>query len=194
MAQPSVVNNLQVVSLLSQRRYIVQWSNSPETDVVSYKVFRSENQFDGYTQVGTVAVPGNQLLDTVPFTFGVNYFWKVTAVNSGAEESNISDTQAVSDISIGQFDEEPFKQVTVQKTDLVFDEIPGGLQNSSNVTFTTLFPFRAGTLEWKVNGLAQTQSGPNPDFRELRSQMGMTVALAPASTDTLRANYVRFFS
>lgn len=194
MAQPSVVNNIQVVSLLSQRRYIVQWSNSAETDVVSYKVFRSENQFDGYTQVGTVAVPGNQLLDTVPFTFGVNYYWKVTAVNSGTEESDISATQAVSDISIGNFDEEPFKQVTVQKTDLVFDEIPGGLQNSSNVTFTTLFPFRAGTLELEINGLGQTRSGSNPDFRELNSLMGLTVALAPGSTDTVRINYVRFFS
>lgn len=194
MAAPQTVSNIQVVSLLSQRRFLIQWADNPETDIASYSIFRSENQFDGYTKVGSVGLPSTQFVDTVPFTFGVNYFWKVTAVNDSSQESDLSSTEAVSDITIGQFDEEPFKQVTVQKADLVFSETPSGLLNGSNVTYTTAFPFRAGTLQLLKNGLMEVPNGSNPDFIELSTGTGLTVAIAPLNTDTLRVNYVKYFS
>lgn len=193
MAQPSLVTNTQVVNLLSKRRYIVQWNQSPELDIVSYNVYRSENQFAGYSKIVSVGIPSTQFLDTVPFTFGVNFFWKVTAVNSGSLESDLSSSEAVSDISIGQFDEEPFKQVEVQKTDLIFNEVPGGAKNGVNLVFTTAFPYRAGTLQVYLNGLLQA---PGEDYNETGNQTSFTFILptVPINTDTLTVNYVKFFS
>lgn len=193
MATPQTVGNIQVANLLNKRKFLVSWNTNPELDITSYNIYRSENQFSGYVKVGSVGLPSTQFVDIVPFTFGVNFFWKVTAVNLASQESDILDTQAVSDITIGQFDEEPFKQVELQRTDLVFGEIPTGLVNSANVTYTTLFPFRVGTLQYIRNGLVQIQTGPNPDFTESTSQMGFTVAVPPVSiTDTIMVNYIKY--
>lgn len=192
MATPQTVSSTQVVSLLNKRRFLVQWATNPEVDIASYNIYRSENQFDGFLKVGSVGLPSTQFIDTVPFTFGVNFFWKVSAVNSSSEESDISDTEAVADISIGQFDEEPFKQVTVQKTDLVFNELAGGVKNGVNLVFITANLFREGTLQVFLNGQLQA---PTVDFVEGTNLNSFTFVLptVPISTDLLSVNYIKFF-
>lgn len=193
MAQPSPVSNILVVNLLNRRRFLVQWSKNPELDIASYNIYRAEAQFSGFALVGSVGIPSTQFIDTVPFTFGVNFYYKVTAVNSSGQESDITVTEAVTDSTINSFDEEPFKQVVVQKQDLIFGEIPMGLANNANVTYTTLFPFRAGSLQFIKNGLILTETGANPDYIEFIGGTGFTVAIPPHSTDNLRVNYVKFF-
>lgn len=190
MASPSLVTNTQVISLLSKRRFLVSWNENPELNIVSYNVYRSENQFDGFTLVGSVGLPSVQLVDTVPFTFGVNYFWKVQAVNSLAQTSDLVSTEAVSDISIGQFDEEPFKQTQVQSADFVINEIPGGLLNNSNLVYTTAQIFRAGTLQVFLNGVLQA---PTVNYNENLNQQGFTmITPTPISADTLAVAYIKF--
>lgn len=190
---PSNVRDVQVISLLSQRRFLVQWQDNPETDITSYNIYRSEDQSVGYVLVGSVGIPSTQFIDTVPFTFGVNWFWKVTAINSSGQ-SDIDSSEPVTDTTVGRFDEEPFKQVQVQKTDLIFNETPMGLLDALNLTFTTLFPFRSGTLQLLENGLMQTQTGSDPDYIEFMNGTGFTVAAALTNTATIRVNYVKFVS
>lgn len=190
MASPSVVTNLQVVSLLSNRQFIVSWNQNPELNIASYNIYRSEAQFDGFGVVGAVSKLSTQFIDTVPFTFGINFFWKVTAVDSLGNESDLNNSSSVSDISIGAFDDEPFKQVIVQKQDLIFYEQPLGLLNGANTTFTTIFPFRHGTLQ-----LIRDHEMEIPgDFTEFMSGSGFTVSSAPAVTESFLVNYVKFFS
>lgn len=192
MAQPSVTSNIQVVNLLSKRRYLIQWSANPEIDILSYNIYRSENQLSGYAKVGSVGLPSTQFIDTVPFTFGVNFFWKVTAVNSSNQESDITSTEAVSDITIGQFDEEPFKQVMVQKNDLIFNEVPIGAKDGVNVVYATLFPCIPATLQFIREGSWQV---PTVDFDALPDGSGLSVITsAPLSTESLLVNYVKYFS
>jgi hypothetical protein len=201
---PPLVQNLQVVNLLNNRRYIIQWDQSSDLSVVLYNVYRSESQFAGFALVNSTPNITNiaynpQYVDTVPFTFGVNFYWKVTAVDDLGNESNLSATPPVTDITIGQFDEEPFKQVLVQKQDLVYGEIPMGLQNGTNTTYTTLFPFRQGSLQFIRNGIVQTETGPNPDYTEFFivvcgvQSSGFTVSIPGLTTDTLRINYTKYF-
>jgi hypothetical protein len=200
---PSIIQNIQVVNLLNNRRYLIQWEQSPESTVVSYNVYRSESQFAGFALVNStpnlVGAFNPQYIDTVPFTFGVNFYWKVTAVDNLGNESDLSSTPAVSDVTIGQFDEEPFKQVLVQKEDLIYDEIPMGLQNGTNTTYTTLYPFRAGSLQFIRNGIIQTETGPNPNYIEFFitingvQSSGFTVSIPGLTTDVLRINYTKYF-
>lgn len=190
MAAPSLVTNTQVVNLLSRRRYLVSWNMNPELDILSYNIFRSENQFDGFTSVGSVGTPSVQFVDTVPFTFGVNYFWKVQAVNSTSQTSDLVSTEAVSDITIGQFDEEPFKQTQVQSADFVINEVPAGVINGINTAYATAFIFRAGTLQVFLNGVLQT---PGVHYTEDTDQLGFTmITPIPVGTDTLLVNYTKF--
>lgn len=192
MAAPQTVGNIQVISLLNKRRFLVSWNQNPEIDILSYNIFRSENEFDGFAKVGSVGLPSVQFVDTVPFTFGINYYWKVTAVNSTSQESDLSSTESISDITIGQFDEEPFRQTEVQKADFVFNEEPSGLKNGTNLVYATASAFRTGTLQVFLNGLLQD---PDVDYVENGSQTGFSfiLPLVPISTDTLLVNYLKFF-
>lgn len=189
MAQPTLVRDTTVVSLLSRRQFLVQWLQSPETDILFYNIYRSENQFSGFSLVGQVAIPSTQFVDTVPFTFGVNFYWKVTAINNADQESDIDSTESVSDITIGQFDEEPFKQVNVQAQDFVYNETPGGPLNGSNVVFTTVKVFRAGTLQVFWNGVLIDKSSFTENITTHKSFT--LIGIVPVPTDTLTVTYIK---
>lgn len=192
MAIPSRVRSIQVVNLFSQRRFLLQWQPNPEVDINHYNIYRSENQFTGFTKQGQIDVLSTQFVDTVPFTFGVTHFWKVTAVNTTDQESDLNASEALSDVTIGRFDEEPFKQITLQKADLVFNKVPTGTKNGVNTLFALDESFKAGSTQVYLNGILQIIT---VDYTEGVNLNSITfVSIIPISTDDLRMNYVKNFS
>jgi hypothetical protein len=69
----------------------------------------------------------------------------------------------------------------------VVGEIPAGLLNGSNATFTTANPFVAGTLEVFVNGLRQTIIA---DFNTSGNNT-IQLTYSPNSSEVITVNYIK---
>src|SRR3990167_1974204 len=84
-------------------------------------------------------------------------------------------------------DEELIAQAIVDGTYFVWNETPSGAINDSNVTFTLAGnPNPDSSLRLRLNGIT-LKSGAGNDFT--LSGSTITMAVAPASGDTLTATY-----
>jgi hypothetical protein len=100
-------------------------------------------------------------VDNVPFTFGITWYYKVTAVDNGGNESSLALTAPVQDMSFSQFVEQPFP-TQVEVDDLVNDEIPSGPINAVVTTITTVTDLTHlivnSTLGWTTGTATDTSS------------------------------------
>lgn len=81
---------------------------------------------------------------------------------------------------------------TFGATDLVTNETPSGLVNSSNTAYTTGSSYIAGTLEVYINGVSQKRG---TDFTETTPGDGdFTMTTAPTSGDDIWCNYQHVLS
>jgi len=72
----------------------------------------------------------------------------------------------------------------------VHNEVPGGLVNGVNATFTTFFQFKTGSTKLFRNGVRQ-EEGPSADYVENVGLQSITFLVAPLAGDVLLIDYVR---
>lgn len=186
---PDVVRGLRSTNLLANRGFIIQWAANLEPNIAVYRVYRSSSPTDNgsFQVIGTTPNNVTSYTDNVPYTFGITWYYKVTALDTGNNESSLDLTNPVQDMSFSQFVEQPFP-TTVMVDNIVNDEIPSGICNGSNMLFTTSYPFKGNTLSVFLNG-ARLAIGL--DFT-LSIPQQFTLLAAPASGDFLRVSYLRF--
>ena len=187
---PDTVKAIQVLNLLVSRGYLIKWAGNLEPDVVSYYVYRSSSPTDNssFVVIGTVPVPVTSFFDQVPFTFGIVYYYKVTAIDVNGNESDLEATSPSSDSTFHTFEEQPFA-ATVTVADFIYDEQPAGILDSSNKVFVTANAYRKLTVEFFKNGLKLTRG---VDFAEGPQSQQITLVSAPTSTDVIRVNYQKY--
>lgn len=184
---PSDVRDVNVENLLAGRRFLVEWNlNLTAEGVTSYLVHRSEQSTQGYQLITTIASPTNQFIDKVPYTFGIQYFYKVIARNASGVSSDINTAAFVSDMTFDSFEEKPFRSVTVTFDSLVKGEALTGTKDSANLIFTTVSLYRFNSVEVFRNGLALER---NVGFAEDNDQTTITLTVAPDSGDSLITSY-----
>jgi hypothetical protein len=187
---PNPVRAIRVYNLLAERGYIITWQPNQETNIASYKVYRSESPTDtaNFKLLATVPVTQLQHTDKVPFTFGIVFYYVVAAVDDGGNESSISQTTPAHENTFHSFEEQPFV-TTVSATDFVHDEEPVGVVDTVNVLFTTLFPYRPGTVELYLNGVKLI---PIEDFNEGPLPQQITFTDPPNTDGEIRVSYIKF--
>ena len=82
------------ITILGQLEILLDWNESPETDIEGYLVYRSTNPdfiTDPSTQLSVVSVP--RFVDT-DIEVGVLYHYRVTALDRGSKESQPSSVAA----------------------------------------------------------------------------------------------------
>lgn len=184
---PSTVRDVHVENLLAGRRFLVEWDlNLTSEGVTIYEIHRSNVETAGYQKISEINSPTNQFIDKVPYTFGINYFYKVLAKNASGLLSDINASSAVSDTTMDSFEEHPFRATTVTFDSFVTGGGLIGTQDSVNVTFTTTFLYRFNSVEIFRNGLSLVRG---IGFTEDNDQTTLTLTIAPALADTLVANY-----
>jgi hypothetical protein len=186
---PSQVQGIRSTNLLANRGFIIQWAANVEPNIVLYRVYRSSSPTDNssFQIIGTTPANVTSFVDNVPFTFGITWYYKVTALDNGNNESSLDLTSPVQDMSFSQFVEQPFP-TQVEVNDLVNDEIPSGQINGVNTLFTTTYPFKGSTLSVYLNG-AKLMNGL--DFT-LNIPQQFTLVDPPVSPDLLRVSYLKF--
>ncbi len=186
---PATVQGTRATNLLANRGFIIQWAANVEPNIALYRVYRSSSPTDtsSFYVIGTTPANVTSFVDNVPFTFGISWYYKVTALDNGNNESPLNLTNPVQDMSFSQFVEQPFP-TTVEINDLINDEIPSGLLNGSNTLFTTAFPFKGSTLSIYLNGVKLMK---DVDFT-LNIPQQFTLVEGPLSTDFLRVSYIKF--
>jgi hypothetical protein len=188
-AGPAVVQGIRSTNLLANRGFIIQWAANVEPNIFVYRVYRSSSPTDNssFYMIGTTPANVTSFVDNVPYTFGITWYYKVTALDTGNNESALNLTSPVQDMSFSQFVEQPFP-TTVEVNDLVNDEIPSGVLDGSNTLFTTSYPFKGSTLSVYLNGV-KLMNGV--DFT-LNIPQQFTLVEGPLSTDFLRVSYLKF--
>jgi hypothetical protein len=186
---PATVMGLRSTNLLANRGFLIEWAANVEPNIFVYRVYRSSSPTDDSSFQIIATTPANvtSYVDNVPFTFGITWYYKVTALDTGNNESSLELTSPVQDMSFHSFEEQPFP-TQVNTPDLVNGEIPNGVLNGVNTLFTTTFPFRNNTLSVYLNG------------NKLILGVNYTVSIpqqfilvtAPVSTDLLRVDYIKF--
>lgn len=68
----------------------LDWDDNPETDVIGYKVYRAEAPGGPYTSLTPAAISTSSFQDVSTLMNGNTYFYVVTAVDEGANESGFS--------------------------------------------------------------------------------------------------------
>lgn len=185
---PSAVRDVRVENLLSGRRMLVEWSPNPSLENVTiYEVWRSSMEYQGFTKIAEIYSPTYQYIDKVPYTFGVVYFYKVLARDVSGLLSDLDATNAVQDSTFDNFEERPFRATMVTYDSFVKGEVPAGVKNSVNVTFTTAALYRFNTVEVFVNGLALVRG---TGFSENTNQQTITLTVAPAPASSVLVNYI----
>ena len=139
-AGPAQVQGIRSTNLLANRGFLIQWSANVEPNISVYRVYRSSSPTDNssFQMIGTTPANVTSYVDNVPYTFGVVFYYKITALDTGNNESSLNLTSPVQDMSFSQFVEQPFP-TQVEVNDLVNDEIPSGSINgvASFVTAVT---------------------------------------------------------
>jgi hypothetical protein len=188
-AGPATVMGTRSTNLLANRGFLIQWAANVEPNIFVYRVYRSSSPTDNssFQVIGTTPANVTSFVDNVPFTFGISWYYKVTALDNGNNESSLSLTSPVQDMSFSQFVEQPFP-TQVEVNDLINGEIPSGSLNGTNVLFTTTYPFKASTLSVFLNGVKLMR---NVDYT-LNIPQQFTLVSAPLSTDYLRVDYLKF--
>jgi hypothetical protein len=138
-AGPAQVQGLRSTNLLANRGFLIQWAANVEPNISVYRVYRSSSPTDNssFYMIGTTPANVTSFIDNVPYTFGITWYYKITALDNGNNESSLDLTSPVQDMSFSQFVEQPFP-TQVEVNDLVNDEIPSGLINGVNTTVTTV--------------------------------------------------------
>jgi hypothetical protein len=187
---PDTVKAIHVTNLLVERGFLIQWLPNLETNIVNYRVYRSSSPTDdsGFLLIGTTPANVTSWIDKVPFTFGIVWYYKITALDNGNNESAITLTSPVQDNTYHTFEEQPFP-TTVNLADYVTDEIPAGLINGINMLFTASFPYKKHTLEVYLGGAKQIRG---LDFNEGPLSQQFTMLDAPDLGDYLYVSYIRF--
>lgn len=188
-AGPSTVMGTRSTNLLANRGFLIEWSANVEPNIALYRVYRSSSPTDNASFQVIATTPANvtSYVDNVPFTFGITWYYKVTALDNGNNESPIDLTSAVQDMSFHSFEEQPFP-TQVNTSNIVNGEVPSGDINGINPLFTTTFPYRNGTLSIFLNGAKLTQY---VDFT-LSIPQQFVLNTAPVSGDFLRVDYLKF--
>lgn len=187
---PDTVKAIRVYNLLVNRGYLITWSPNQELNIASYKVYRSGSPTDdaSFDLVGTALPPATSFLDTVPFSFGITWYWKVLAVDAGGNFSDIALTVPAHEQTFHSFEEQPFP-TTMTSTDFVSDEAPTGAVDGVNLLYTTAFPYRKNTVEVFLNGVRMIRG---TDFIEGLQSQQITFTDAPDLGGIIRVNYTRF--
>jgi len=138
-AGPAQVQGIRSTNLLANRGFLIQWAANVEPNISVYRVYRSSSPTDNssFYMIGTTPANVTSFIDNVPYTFGITWYYKITALDNGNNESSLDLTSPVQDMSFSQFVEQPFP-TQVEVNDLVNDEIPSGLINGVNTTVTTV--------------------------------------------------------
>ena len=188
-AGPATVSGIRSTNLLANRGFLIQWAANVEPNIALYRVYRSSSPTDdsSFQVIGTTPANVTSFVDNVSFTFGITWYYKVTALDNGNNESALELTNAVQDMSFSMFVEQPFP-TTVEVNDIVNQETPSGSINGTNTLFTTAYPFKTGTLNVYLNG-AQLILGTDY-FINIPQQF--TTVVAPTLNDLLRISYIKF--
>src|ERR1019366_3280485 len=136
---PSVVQGLRATNLLANRGFLIQWSANVEPDIAYYRVYRSSSPTDNssFYLIGTTPSNVQSFVDNVPYTYGISWYYKITALDTSNNESALNLTNPVQDMSFSQFVEQPFP-TQVEVNDLVNNENPSGAINGVNAFITTI--------------------------------------------------------
>jgi len=136
---PTVVQGIRSTNLLANRGFIIQWAANTEPNISVYRVYRSSSPTDNssFYMIGTTPNNVTSFIDNVPYTFGITWYYKVTALDNGNNESSLDLTSPVQDMSFSQFVEQPFP-TQVEVNDLVNDETPSGSINGVMTMITTI--------------------------------------------------------
>jgi len=186
---PTTVRDVHVENLLSGRRMLVEWTPNPTLEGVSaYEIWRSTQEYQGFEKIAEVNDPTYQFIDKIPYTFGIVFFYKVIARDASGYRSDITQSNPVSDVTFDDFEEHPFRSTTLSYNSFVAGEVPIGLINSSNTSFTTASLFRFNTVEVFVNGVARVR---NVGFTEGSNQTSVIISPAPATSSTVTINYTK---
>jgi len=186
---PAVVQGINSTNLLANRGFLIRWAANTEPNIVYYRVYRSSSPTDNssFYVIGTTPNNVTSFTDNVPYTFGITWYYKVTALDTSNNESSLDLTNPVQDMSFSQFVEQPFP-TQVEVGDLVNGEIPSGAVDGVNTTYVTANPFKTNTLSVYLNG-AKLMAGL--DFTVLMPQQ-FTLVSAPLSTDYIRVDYLKY--
>jgi len=132
MPAPATPSNVKVVSLLDATnskiapKIKITWSANTESDILKYIIYRNFTPYGTFIKVGEVNAPivtftDEPTLETVAAVVGVSqgisqgldglWYYRVSAVNTGAEEGVSSDPLTVEEVEA--FDTNPFTSVTV---------------------------------------------------------------------------------
>lgn len=190
LSGPDSVKAIRVFNLLAERGYMITWPPNQETNVVSYNVYRSSSPTDdaSFEKLGSTLKPVTSFLDTVPYTFGLVFYYKVTAVDDGGNESSLELTTPSHENTFHSFEEQPFPN-TISSSDFVNDETPVGVIDTVNVVFTTIAPYRKGSVEVYLNGVKQI---PGVHFNEGPLSQQITFTDPPDTGGFIRVNYRKF--
>lgn len=186
---PTTVRDVHVENLLSGRRMLIEWTPNPTLEgVTAYEIWRSTMEYQGFEKIGEVNDPTYQFIDKIPYTFGIVFFYKVLARDASGYKSDITQSNPVSDVTFDDFEESPFRSVTLLHSSFISGEIPSGIINTSNTIFTTASLFRFNTVEVFVNGVARVRG---VGFTEGADQTTVTISPAPATGSSVIVNYIK---
>lgn len=187
---PDTVKAIRVFNLLAERGYLITWQPNQEINMFKYRVYRSESptDFTNFQSLGEVLVPVTSFVDRVPFTFGIVFYYIVTAIDDGGNESSLVLTTPAQENSYHSFEEQPFFN-TIVSSDFITDEVPTGAVDTVNTLFVTAFPYRKGSVEIYLNGVKLL---PTIDFNEGPQSQQITFVNAPDTGGVLRINYKKF--
>jgi len=192
---PSVVRGVRCFNLLSNRRFLIEWSlNDPVESITTYYIYRSTTESGdrgnngAYVKIGQINSPTTQFIDIVDFTYGVVYYYKVLAVSSSGLVGNISEALPVSDMTFDSFEEEPFRVATITTDSFVTGERVTGTINSINNTFTLSSFFRLGSTAIHLNGIRQALG---PDYVEQNDQRTIIFVIPPGTGSIIIADYLK---
>jgi hypothetical protein len=192
-AGPAVIHTLDVQNLLADRGFLLSWAPGLETNLVGYNVYRSPSPTDNSSyELLSASKPSCPIttrnwIDKVPYSFGITFYYKVTAMDDQGNESSLFLTTPCHDNSFHSFDEQPFFQ-QVQLNTPVIDEAVVGTPNNILVTFSTAAAYKAGTLAVYLNGARQIRGD---DFNEGPTQTQFTFTDPPDAGGTIRVDYIR---
>jgi hypothetical protein len=139
LAGPANVRALQVTNLLDDRGFLLEWAPNIENNIVAYKVYRSSSPTDisSFALLNSTASNVTSYIDHVPFTFGLVYYYIVTALDNGGNESSLDTANPTQDMSFHSFEEQPFPTV-ILAGDIINNETPSGLINGISTSITTV--------------------------------------------------------
>lgn len=186
---PAQVQGTRATNLLANRGFLIQWSANIEPNIAYYRVYRSSSPTDNssFYIIGTTPNNVTSFVDNVPFTFGITWYYKVTALDTGNNESSLDLTNPVQDMSFSQFVEQPFP-TQIEVGDLVNGEIPSGAIDGVNTVYTTANPFKTSTLCVYFNGVKLIAG---VDYIVNIPQQ-FTLVTAPAAGGFLRVDYLKY--